>query len=67
MRGRQVQHRQRACAKRFNLRERLLLRAIPDPPTGTYPNRTGFLHYRQQSSRKTAGHGFVDFAPRYAI
>ena len=67
MRGRQIQHGQRTRAQCFNFGERFLLRAVADAAAGTYPNRAGFLHHRQQRGRQSPCHGFVGFAPRYTI
>jgi hypothetical protein len=67
MRCRQIQHRQRTRAQRFNFGERFLLRAVPDAAAGTYPNRAGFFDHRQQRSRQPTRHGFVGHSARYAI
>ena len=67
MRGRQIQHRQRACAQRFDFGKRFLLGAVANPAAGTHPNRAGFLHHRQQRRRKPPRHGFIGLAARHAI
>ena len=67
MRGRQVEHRQRACAERLDFGERFLLRTVANAAAGTDPDRAGFLHHGQQGSRKTARHGFVGLAARDAV
>ncbi len=67
MRGRQIQHRQRAGAERFDFGERFLLRAVADPAAGTDPDRAGFLHHRQQRGGKAARHGLIGLAARDAI
>ena len=67
MRGRQIEHRQRAGAERFDFGERFLLGAVADAAGGTNPNRAGFFHHRQQRGRQPARHGLIGFAARDAI
>ena len=67
MRGRQIQHGQRTGAECFNFGERFLLGAVADAAAGTYPNRAGLLHHRQQCGCETPGHGFIGLAARDAI
>ena len=62
MRGRQIEHRQRAGAERFDFGERFFLGAVAHTAAGTDPDRAGILHHRQQSRGKPAGHGFIGFA-----
>ena len=59
MRGRQIQHRQRAGAQCLDFGKRFLLQAVADPAAGTHPDRAGFLHHRQQCGSQSPGHGFV--------
>ena len=67
MRGRQIQHGQRARAEGLDFRERFLLGAVADAAAGTHPNRAGFLHHRQQCGGEPSGHGLIGFAARNAI
>ena len=59
MRGRQIEHRQRAGAERLDFGERFLLVPVTDAARGTHPDGAGILHHRQQRSRQSPGHGFV--------
>ena len=47
MRGRQIEHRQRASAQCLDFGERFLLGPVADPAAGTNPDRAGFLDHRQ--------------------
>ena len=67
MRGRQIQHGERAGAESFDLGKWFLLGTVTDAAGGTYPNRAGFLHHGQQRGGKTARHRLVGLAPRNAI
>jgi hypothetical protein len=67
MRGRQVEHRERARTQRLDFGERFLLVPVADPSAGTDPDRARLLDNRQQRRRKPTGHGFVRFGARHAI
>ena len=67
MRGRQIQHGERAGAERFDFGEWFLLGTVADAAGGTHPNRAGFLHHGQQRGGKTARHGLIGLAARDAI
>ncbi len=67
MRGRQIQRRERTRAKRFDFGERFLLGTVADAARGTYPDRAGFLHHRQQRGREPSCHGLIGRPARYPI
>ncbi len=67
MRGRQIEHRERALPERLDFGERLLLQAVAHPAGRADPDRAGVLDDRQQRSRQPAGHRLIGLATRYTI
>jgi hypothetical protein len=67
MGSRQIQHRQRACAQRFDFSKRFLLGAVADAAARADPNCPGFLHDRQQCGSESPRHGLIGIAARDAI
>ncbi len=64
MRGRQIEHRQRAGAQRFDFGKRFLLVPVADPAAGTDPDRAGLFDNRQQRRRQSPRHRLVRFCAR---
>jgi hypothetical protein len=66
MRGRQIEQRQRAGAKRFDLGERFLV-PVADAAGGTNPDRAGIFHHGQQRRSQPARHGLIGLSARHTI
>ena len=67
MRGRQIEHRQRAGAQRLDFGKRFLLGAVaqrPEEPTQIAPE---FSTTGKKRGRKPAGHRFIGFGAGHAI
>jgi len=66
MRGRQVQHRQRASAQRFDFGERFLLRAVTTRPLEPTQIAPDFSTTGSKAAAKPPVMGFTRLAARHA-
>ncbi|MGY2809985.1 hypothetical protein ACVIHF_006715 [Bradyrhizobium sp. USDA 4506] len=67
VRGRQIEHRQRARPERFDLCERFLQVPVADASAGTNPYCPCLFHHRQQCRSQPPRHGFIGFSARDAV